>query len=420
MKGTLVDLLKTLKAEETEMPIAKHKTQEGFTAFPVAASSIEVTSRADGTNDPELAVAKLNAEIGAYHKRLPQVWANMDKIRREARAVRFSKDHEVFWPRWCYIPFMVAEHWNPLGLDYDTNDTSRVRSIEGPRAAGRSLLLEAILYSAWRQTKGIYVFDRSLLGSLWSTPVNGKIPHDVITRLPEWATLVTLPPGAFMETCSPGERAIAALCMLSKVGQYTSLIFKIIFSSGMTGSLSIPLFETLKQSLDFIMTCITSEDGKGTTPDGGTIAFDKFDPGRDFGKIVYTQCAHDVEGLISALLYLCSEEPDVDKRVKPPAPVKTKKGMRVFPPNQHTVVNVGLRIGAALRREHVVRVPGEGTAEPGHHASPRPHIRAAHWHLFWTGPRSNPVARVKWLPPIAVNIKAGELEPVARPVGGGQ
>ena len=36
---------------------------------------------------------------------------------------------------------------------------------------------------------------------------------------------------------------------------------------------------------------------------------------------------------------------------------------------------------------------------------PRAHIRRAHWHRFWTGPRDGErTPRVKWLPPIPVNV----------------
>lgn len=39
------------------------------------------------------------------------------------------------------------------------------------------------------------------------------------------------------------------------------------------------------------------------------------------------------------------------------------------------------------------------------HAGPRPHVRRAHWHGFWSGPRKSEKQRtfsVQWLPPIAV------------------
>ena len=61
-------------------------------------------------------------------------------------------------------------------------------------------------------------------------------------------------------------------------------------------------------------------------------------------------------------------------------------------------------------------------AEPtGTHASPRPHIRRAHWHSFWVGKKDQPDARsvtLKWLPPIPVNVPGVEdLTTTVRDVG---
>lgn len=77
--------------------------------------------------------------------------------------------------------------------------------------------------------------------------------------------------------------------------------------------------------------------------------------------------------------------------------------------------DVGLRIGAALRRAHDAE-SSEG-AGSGTHARPRAHIRRAHWHTFWTGPRDGDrVARVKWLPPIPVNVGDSDLPATVVPV----
>ena len=56
----------------------------------------------------------------------------------------------------------------------------------------------------------------------------------------------------------------------------------------------------------------------------------------------------------------------------------------------------------------------------GTHASPRPHVRRAHWHSYWVGQKDQPEARsvvLKWLPPIPVNVQdAGDLTTTVRDV----
>jgi hypothetical protein len=136
------------------------------------------------------------------------------------------------------------------------------------------------------------------------------------------------------------------------------------------------------------------------------------------------QLSSDVSPLVSLVLYLCSQAAEIKeagagKRLPSrPKPQKTKKGMRIFPPNHPTRWEVGYRLGAALRQALSAREPGEPT---GTHASPRPHIRRAHWHSFWVGKKDQPDARsvtLKWLPPIPVNVQDVEdLTTTVRDVG---
>lgn len=74
------------------------------------------------------------------------------------------------------------------------------------------------------------------------------------------------------------------------------------------------------------------------------------------------------------------------------------------------VWDVGVRISNVIRRyknENSGYQRNEN-AEPGFHASPHPHVRAAHWHTYWTGPRDakfperKPI--VKWIPPIPIGM----------------
>ena len=75
-------------------------------------------------------------------------------------------------------------------------------------------------------------------------------------------------------------------------------------------------------------------------------------------------------------------------------------------PREPQVWDVGVRVSRFIREysssSNSVEYRG------GSHASPRPHIRSAHWHTFWTGPRKEqfPIRKpvVKWIPPIPVGV----------------
>jgi hypothetical protein len=130
----------------------------------------------------------------------------------------------------------------------------------------------------------------------------------------------------------------------------------------------------------------------------------------DLADALY-RCA---EPFVSILLYLCSTAAEwAGERPRHPVPKRTKRGLRLFPPDKPRVWEVGLRLGAALR----IAYQAEGAPAPQEtHASPRGHIRRAHWHGFWTGSGEARRLDVRWMPPIPVNLDPGEGTAVVRPV----
>ena len=59
-------------------------------------------------------------------------------------------------------------------------------------------------------------------------------------------------------------------------------------------------------------------------------------------------------------------------------------------------------------KNHERAAEKEIASAQGAHSSPRPHVRAAHWHTFWVGPRNakfperKPI--IRWLPPIPIGM----------------
>jgi len=81
---------------------------------------------------------------------------------------------------------------------------------------------------------------------------------------------------------------------------------------------------------------------------------------------------------------------------------------------------VGVRMGAALRRAKMSapRDTPEAGGEGKQRSSPRAHVRRAHWHGYWTGPRDGEQKFVlKWLSPVLVGGgEEKELPVTIRPV----
>ncbi len=74
---------------------------------------------------------------------------------------------------------------------------------------------------------------------------------------------------------------------------------------------------------------------------------------------------------------------------------------------------VGERIGASIRKYHNEQAQQSKGEAIGTHASPRPHMRRAHWHHFWTGPKTGERKLIlRWLPPIPVGVDENQEGPV--------
>ena len=121
--------------------------------------------------------------------------------------------------------------------------------------------------------------------------------------------------------------------------------------------------------------------------------------------------------MLSLVLYLCVESPDLEdasgNNAAPgiPPPVKTKQGPRRFPAQQTTVWKAGYRTGEFLRRSKQSSRESQG----GTHAAPTPHVRRAHWHIYWAGPRKDPSKRyrvLRWIPPTPVGFRWEDGVPI--------
>lgn len=122
--------------------------------------------------------------------------------------------------------------------------------------------------------------------------------------------------------------------------------------------------------------------------------------------------------LVSLLLYLCSEKPDVTGHGQPGKPKRIKGSKKLDVPKRVRHWDVAFRLGASLRRAEAAardqKEPAMGRGE-----TPRPHIRRAHWHLYWTGPKGSEQTPVlRWLSPILVAFgdDPGPLPAVIRTV----
>jgi hypothetical protein len=120
--------------------------------------------------------------------------------------------------------------------------------------------------------------------------------------------------------------------------------------------------------------------------------------------------------LLPLLLYLCSEEPDLQGVVKAPQASNKRRYAHTFiPPQADNLLQVGFRHGGKIRmwRQEFRARPVESS---GLGMPKAPTIRRAHYHLYWTGV-GRTVPRVRWIAATAVNVRnLDDLPVLVRPV----
>jgi hypothetical protein len=304
------------------------------------------------------------------------------------------------WPAWCYLPNGLVRHWirrrGDLERSFFRDLTEQYDGYLKGEQMGFVPMLAALL-CRWRLGRGVYRIHPRLLESLRETELTPEIPVACLFHLPEWAVLVETPGFEFQGNPIAG---FAAYLNSNYPQDKDPMLVLHLFKPGPYKPGSFPAYvRSLQLTHDTLGKCYQSS----------------------LAAMAVAKVQTDWQELlpfVSILLYLCSANREIHnpqgrefEPAEPKVQVSKKKGIRAFAADQINTWQVAWRIGAALeateRREggeQQERLPSAPTGLPR-----KPHIRRAHWHLFWTGKgRGEP--RVHWLPPIAVNV-AGPSEP---------
>lgn len=311
---------------------------------------------------------RLLREIG---RRWPAVWRQVDSLRADrGRAL-------PNWPEWCYLPMAGALAIATGGLDPTPEIILDLHLPPAVIAAS----------AAWRVGKLAYRFDPDLFRSLVDQSLTGDLPCDILLRLPHYCIYLETP--GMVRDDIPVAGFFAHLEHDTNDGR-RELRLLLLMEDHTVRVVPVHLGEwTLEEGLRRI----SEEAGRVTGIDvEGMLAPEGLEP------------------FLQLLLYLCAENADMPQGSRPGRPARELRQLPDIP----TRWDVGLRIGAAIRRYENTQTdePGEGT-----HASPRPHVRRAHWHHFWMGPKDGERRLVlRWLPPIPVGVDEDELPVTVRRV----
>lgn len=325
--------------------------------------------------------------------RYPNAWRQFDDMRSQ-RGQRLPN-----WPDWCWCPLAGAFAVVSGGASLAAMGQSmllQVASDVGPLGA----------LAAWRVGQGIYRFDPDLRNTVLGTDLDRAVPWEILYRLPEWCVYIETPTtqyggqplyGFFAHLEHDDQTGRTELrLVLDLAGRLLPIPIHCVEGAGLLKGIEAAILEAKVQAAKVGAGWASVSTRTGGLPCDDLVA---------------------LKGLVSLVLYLCSENPDIEGRPAKAMPIKTRRnGSRSFPPNAPSVWEVGLRIGAAIR---AALASWDGANEGGSHATPRPHLRRAHWHTYWTGKTASPQDRkmvVKWLLPILVGTNPGESPAVVHPV----
>jgi hypothetical protein len=265
--------------------------------------------------------------------------------------------------------------------------------------------------AAWRMTQGIYRIDSALYAALIDTPITGDIPADVLLYMPEWCVYIETPgmtvpvrdaaPSSVLGLwywldAAPGRGMI--LCIGIDTGRRPPIIAQHV---PLVGTIEAAIEATLREWEDAIA---RGNANRAPPPEYAAAARAWLPPA------------------LSLILYLCSEAADISGRHGTPGnpqPQRTRRyGERLRSADGIRTWDVGMRVGAALRRDQEAAAHGVGAGKT-HYVLP--HIRRAHWHTYLLGPHGTLRRRdLRWIPPILVAVDDIDALPaVAHPVGTG-
>lgn len=274
------------------------------------------------------------------------------------------------WPDWCLMPMS----------GWDAVNTPQREKLASLAAIG-----------TWAFSRGVYSFDPALAGALTDTALSDALPSSVFYRLPEYCVFIEFPDGDFMGDPIDGfwahlewdviyKRPELRLLLLADDGLYPVILH--------LGDWSV--LTALRKAVEQVA------------------AINKRDPEKIDQKLIES-IAEQITPLVSMVLYLCSGQPEVDparqpleRQLPPREKINQKPALHLAP--RSIRFEVGARIGRQIRESGA-------SADIPSGRKVRAHLRRAHWHGYWYGPRKGDRQfGYRWLHPILVG---GDPEPTA-------
>lgn len=255
--------------------------------------------------------------------------------------------------------------------------------------------------AAWRTTKLHYAFDPDFYDALAATPMKGTPPSQIFERLPAKAFFISRKGGIQVdgdETLCYGYFVVILNDQLLMMPMTNNSVSSGRFTLRMNkDTVECALDRICEEGLDSSIRVIQGHPN-GTAAEK-LVAIEKI---RSNWPVHEQRLRETWGGALSCLLYLCTEEPDVDSKQIPSSKIIRMGGrVRYSPAKFETQISVGIRFGSIFRKHLDSNSISAANSSAGKVVMP--HIRRAHWHTYWIGKKSDQKPELKWLSPILIN-----------------
>lgn len=321
----------------------------------------------------------LNRISGAY----PLAWEQMRYFHEHN-----GRDGLTRWADWCYAPMATA-----LAV---ASYESAARTV-GEQIGQVARAAEIAALAPWRLGKEVFCLDAELEQLLYSQADDVGIPSEVLLRIPYQAFYVQTNSLTF-----DGAPYHGFFVHLEQDANNGDRELRLLLLKDSCETLPIPIHIDDKTVYDSVQTLLA----QARRAMSGNPEWKR----RLIMPVAYIDRLSELtQKLLQIVFYLVAVNSDVAPNRE--QTVAMKRGAVIK--DRYSEIrkwDVGFRVGAALRAhkaqtEQNADVSNDAGSAP---ASPRPHIRRAHWHHYWTGRRDLPEERkliLKWQAPTFVGTQ---------------
>jgi hypothetical protein len=279
-------------------------------------------------------------------------------------------------PNWHDCVLLPIAVWKKIAQSYgdETETLSGIAECHRLAAIG-----------TWRYSQGIYRFHDEIYKSLIETEIPDIIPFKLLLRLPEWCIYIETP-----NTTMHGNILHGVYAFWDHDYVDSSVTLKLVFDrDDFHLAVPIPLLDD-NSSIAAALSRLLYKDAP------------------DWARAAFSFVEEIIKPIMSLLLYICSDEPEIDDARMPGSypdrvyPKKVKGGFKLFVPERARIWDVGKHTGEIIAKAQC----SSETKQSSEYKSPAPHLRRAHWHGYRTG-KGRKTFEFRWLSPIAVNVRDG-------------